>query len=178
MSTAIVSNITRDSWAEELERLFEKHYQLVYRTAYSLTGSAHDAEDILQTLFLRLLSREDPLDLKKGPEPYLYRAAFNLSMSVIRSRDRHVLAANVEIFHKPRRAAETESDEEVDTRLHHAIAKLHPSSAQIVILRYVHNKSLTEIAGIMGTSPGTVAVSLFRSRARLKRLLQAPEGER
>jgi RNA polymerase sigma-70 factor (ECF subfamily) len=171
MPTATVSKIPRHPWAEELEQLFEQQYQLVYRTAYSLTGSVQDAEDVLQTIFLRLLARQIPPDLKKNPEPYLYRAAFNLSMDVIRSRERQVLTGDIEPFERPKPASSNE-DEQIDDRLHRAIAELHPAAAQIVILRYVHNKSLADIAKIVGTTRSTVAVSLFRSRARLKRLMQ------
>jgi RNA polymerase sigma-70 factor (ECF subfamily) len=169
----------RNPWAQELERIFEKHYQLVYRTAYSLTGNVQDSEDVLQTIFLRLLASEFPPDLAKDPEPYLYRAAFNLSMNVIRRRKRHVLTDNVQPFDKRHIENRSPSDDQgLESRLHEAIAELHPAAAQVVILRYVHNKSLTEIAKVMGTTQSTIAVSLFRSRARLKRLLRLPRKER
>ena len=77
--------------AQELEQIFREHYQLVYRTAYRVTGSAEDAEDVLQTIFLRLLRREFPPDLKKNPKAYLYRAAVNSSLDTIRSRQRRAL---------------------------------------------------------------------------------------
>src|SRR5438105_15716743 len=113
MSTATVSNIARHPWAEELEQLFEQHYQLVYRTAYSLTGSAHDAEDVLQTLFLRLLGRAAPPNLKKDPEPYLYRAAYNLSIDVIQSRRRCVLTDAIESFDRPKPPQNANDQEEI-----------------------------------------------------------------
>ena len=72
---------TVGQFALELEQVFERHYQFVYRTAYTLTGNAEDAEDITQTIFMRLLAREFPPDLQRNPEPYLYRAAFNLSLN-------------------------------------------------------------------------------------------------
>jgi RNA polymerase sigma factor (sigma-70 family) len=181
MSTAIVTNITHNARAEALEQLFEEHYQLVYRTAYSLTGSVHDAEDVLQTLFLRLLARENPPDLTQDPEPYLYRAAFNLSMDVLQSRRRQVLTDDIESFDKSKTGGAIPSprdEEDIDARLHRAIAELQPAAAQIIVLRYIHNKSQAEIAKIMRTTRSTVAVSLFRSRARLKRLLQPPIKEK
>jgi RNA polymerase sigma-70 factor (ECF subfamily) len=177
MSTATVSNSRTDPWAAQVEQVFEKHYALVYRTAYSLTRSAQDAEDVLQTIFLRLLARDIPPDLTKDPEPYLYRAAFNLSMDVIRARQRQVLTGDVELFDGPT-PAETSDEQELDDRLHRALAELNPAATQIVVLRYVHNKSLTDIAKLLGTTRGTVAVSLFRSRARLKKLMQAPPKEK
>jgi RNA polymerase sigma factor (sigma-70 family) len=61
--------------------------------------------------------------------------------------------------------------------LYEAIAKLKPKSAEILILRYVHNKSDAEIARMLGVSRGTIALRLFRSRARLKQLLRARLGD-
>ena len=61
----------------------------------------------------------------------------------------------------------------LDRALHEAVAMLNPAAAQIVILRYVHDYSLADIAGMLGTTRSTVAVSLFRSRSRLKKHLSA-----
>jgi RNA polymerase sigma factor (sigma-70 family) len=63
--------------------------------------------------------------------------------------------------------------EEAERRLYDAIASLHPVSGQILMLRYVHNHSLAEIARLLRTTRSTVAVSLFRSRARLRKLIRA-----
>jgi RNA polymerase sigma-70 factor, ECF subfamily len=159
-------------FALELEKIFEQHYQLVYRTAYTVTGSAEDAEDITQTIFLRLLARESPPDLRRNPEPYLYRAAFNLSLNTIRQRKRNLSTNGIELIDQRTIAGQLSADE-MDGRLHEAIGELNPAAAQILILRYVHNYSLTDIARLMGTTRSTVAVSLFRSRARLKKLVRA-----
>ena len=45
---------------EDFERMFQEYHGLVYRAAYRITGNAEDAEDVLQTLFLRLLRRDTP----------------------------------------------------------------------------------------------------------------------
>jgi RNA polymerase sigma-70 factor (ECF subfamily) len=170
--TTTEPTVGRGQFALELEKIFEQHYQFVYRTAYTLTGSAEDAEDITQTIFMRLLAREFPPDLKRSPEPYLYRAAFNLSLNTIRQRKRHVLTDNIELFDQ-RMGANGLNADELDRKLHEAIDELNPAATQILILRYVHNYSLADIARLMGTSRSTVAVSLFRSRARLKKLVRA-----
>jgi RNA polymerase sigma factor (sigma-70 family) len=162
--------------AQEFEDFFREHYQLVYRTAYSVTGRKEDAEDIVQSVFLKLLHRDSPLHVVKNPNGYLYRAALNLALDTIRGRQRQVLIFDDKYFEKPLNGAEAPDIEDLDSRLWKAIAELQPSSAQILILRYVHNYSLTDIAKTLGTTRGTVAVSLFRSRARLKKLIRENQG--
>ena len=61
----------------------------------------------------------------------------------------------------------------LDQTLRQAIAALNPAAAQIVILRYVHDYSLADIARMLGTTRSTVAVSLYRSRSRLKKYFSA-----
>jgi RNA polymerase sigma factor (sigma-70 family) len=56
--------------------------------------------------------------------------------------------------------------------LYEAIAQLSRKSADIVILRYLHDRSDAEIATLLGTSRGVIAVTLYRARVRLKRLLR------
>jgi RNA polymerase sigma-70 factor (ECF subfamily) len=65
-----------------------------------VTGSAEDAEDVLQTVFLRLLRRLPP-DLQKNPKAYLYRAAVNQSLDLIRRRRREEPIANSERLEAP-----------------------------------------------------------------------------
>ena len=72
---------------DELEQAFRAHHGLVFRTAYRITGNAGDAEDVLQTVFLRMLRRrQERADPLENPESYLRRAAINAALDVIRSR--------------------------------------------------------------------------------------------
>src|SRR5215813_423607 len=74
----------------DLEQVFREHHGLVYRAAYRITGNAEDAEDVLQTLFLRLLRRECPPDIESNPKAYLHRAAVNIALDVVKLRNRNV----------------------------------------------------------------------------------------
>src|SRR5262245_44254998 len=173
---AVAGNLGQDAAALEqsLERIFREHYQTVYRTAYGVTGSAHDAEDVAQTIFLRLLnSRGSSREVKRNPGAYLYRAAVNESLSLIRTRKRHILTGDTERLEAHIDTTSDESAEDLHKRLYEAVAELSRGAAEILILRYVHGRSDAEIAKLLGTSRGTIAVSLYRSRARLRRLLRA-----
>jgi RNA polymerase sigma-70 factor, ECF subfamily len=177
MSTVMTSEVTGIA-TTELEQMFREHCQFVYRTAYSLTGSSEDAEDILQNIFTGLVRREVPQDLLRNPKAYFYRAAFNLSMNVMRDRKRRPVTRDLELIERMPSKPEGESaEEELDKHLHQAIGSLHPLAAQVVLLRYVHNHSIADIARLLGRTRSTVAVTLFRARARLKELLNAMETQ-
>jgi DNA-directed RNA polymerase specialized sigma24 family protein len=49
---------------QDLEAIFREHYRLVYKTACVVTGSPRDAEDVLQTIFLRLIGNHVVRNLK------------------------------------------------------------------------------------------------------------------
>ncbi|HEY1302482.1 MAG TPA: sigma-70 family RNA polymerase sigma factor [Vicinamibacterales bacterium] len=181
--------------AGSCDELFQEHASFIYRTAYGVTGRHEDAEDVLQTLFLRLLRRDlsqmgagvisnhevtpDPitvLSAAKNPKAYLYRAAVNLSLNIVRVRRRQVAVDVADLPEVAVPASDSLDDDEHHRYLYQAIAELKPEAAEILILRYVHDKSDAEIARMLGVSRGTIALRLFRSRARLKTLLAARMG--
>ena len=180
MPTAHISDAILGAWEQdvaalehEFERIFREHYRTVYRTACGVLGNGHDAEDVAQTVFLRLVRSRTSPELRKNPGAYLYRAAVNESLNVIRSRKRHQSDVPEHYERHRARADGAESAEELHRRLYEAVAELGRGAAEILILRYVHNCSDAEIARRLGTSRGTIAVSLYRSRARLRRLMRA-----
>ena len=70
----------------DMERIYRDHASRVMSAAYRVTGSASDAEDVLQTVFMRLVRREGGSHLDQNPAAYLHRAAVNASLDLIRSR--------------------------------------------------------------------------------------------
>jgi len=175
MSSVAVFRRPHEPLAEDLEDAFREHSRLVYRTAYSVTGSAHDAEDVVQTLFLHLLRRGLPPAFKENPKGYLYRAAVNLSLNAVKSRQRAATAVDPEKLE----VADTRPDEReaaakdaLQARLVDAIATLNPRAVEMLILRYEHDTSEAEIGRLLGTSRAVVAVTLFRARTRLRKLLK------
>ena len=181
MSSVAVFKRSHEPLAEDLEDAFREHSRLVYRTAYSVTGSGQDAEDVVQTLFLQLLRRGFPPAFKQNPKGYLYRAAVNLSLNAVKSRQRRAAGIDPDqlVTADPRteeREASAAKDE-LQGRLVDAIAQLNPRAVEMLILRYEHNTSEAEIGRLLGTSRAVVAVTLFRARSRLKKLLRASAVE-
>jgi RNA polymerase sigma factor (sigma-70 family) len=178
MSTLAVSGVTSSPLKQELEQLFREHYQMLYRTAYSMLGNSADAEDVPQTIFVRLLRGGLPAEMIKSPKAYLYRATVNASLNVLRARKRSKTGGNIEGIERPAEVFDSAAEEDSYRRLAEAIAELSPGAAHILILRYVHSYSDAEIAKLTGTSRGTVAMKLFRIRGRLKKLMRSLGEER
>src|SRR5438094_3640132 len=90
----------------DLERAFQDYSNLVFRTAYRITGNAADAEDVLQTVFLRLARRESTAAALENQESYLRRAAVNVALDIIRARQ---AARSVPLGDAPPRSVTEES---------------------------------------------------------------------
>jgi RNA polymerase sigma-70 factor, ECF subfamily len=171
----IVTVTKTESFLQEFEELFRVHYDLVHSTAYGVTGGREDAEDVVQTVFLRLLRREIPPDLARNPKAYLYRAVVNESLNIVRSHRRRP-KTDLDDVQIPAPGSDSVGAEEIHRKLYEAIGRLKPKHAEILILRHIHEYSDVEIAKLLGRSRGTIAVSLYRSRAKLKKLLRRSFG--
>src|SRR4029079_1945664 len=77
-----------DLQLDSLAALFREHYKGIFRVAYRITGSESDAEDALQTIFVRLTPVWTGRDLQPNPRAFLYRAAINASLDIVRRRRR------------------------------------------------------------------------------------------
>jgi len=165
----------------DLERIFREHHALVFRAAYRVTGNANDAEDVLQTVFLRMVKRDPDAQPVGNMASFLHRAAVNAALDLVRSRQniRNIPLDELEpvlaepAFRSPDRA---QSSGEIREWLRGAIARLNPKIAQMFILRFFEGKENPEIARLLNTTPGTVAVTLSRTRDRLEKEFRAYVG--
>ena len=73
----------------DFAELYERYYAMIFYTAHRITGNPAEAEDIMQTVFLRLLnqgSRREPMQV---PEAYFRRSAANAALDLLRRRSTH-----------------------------------------------------------------------------------------
>jgi RNA polymerase sigma-70 factor, ECF subfamily len=153
----------------------------VFATAYRITGNAGDAEDVLQTVFLRLLRRGRNADPLEKPESYLRRAAINAALDVIRSRQAD---QTVPLLEESSGESSGKSSGLMQTApaqadasglrqaLSRAIAQLKPLPAEIFTLRFLEGLSNQEIAEALGISQVRVAVIVHRTRMQLRKQLR------
>ncbi|HYE73227.1 MAG TPA: sigma-70 family RNA polymerase sigma factor [Blastocatellia bacterium] len=162
--------------AENLELLFKQYHDQIFRAAYRVTGNALDAEDVLQTVFLRLVRRKGELELGPNPGSYLHRAAINAALDLLRARSKSSSVPIEEVLGDLIETREAQPDKaqasrEVQRALRKAITKLNANAAEMFVLRYFEGYDNQEIASLLGTSKLVVGVILHRTRARLRKEL-------
>ena len=142
-------------------QLFREYRDDVYRLAVCYTRSREDAEDVCQTVFLKLLERKF-LDPGKEKQ-WLLRVTANECKNLLRS---HWWKTTVPMD-------ETISVEppEVNDTLQ-AVLSLEEKYRLPIHLYYYEGYSLEEIAGLLRARPGTVGSWLSRGREKLKELLK------
>lgn len=175
MQAATIGKTARPGENDTVAELYARHHDRVFQAAWRVTGNAADAEDVLQTVFLRVLRREDAVILDETAAAYLQRAAVNAAVDLIRrrksakadpleEREATLVATGLD----PSRAHD---GAETERRVREALAGLAPRAAEIFVLRYFEGYGNREIARMLDTSWSTVAVTLHRARARVRRML-------
>ena len=144
--------------------LYERHYEAVFRAALRVTGNPADAEDVLQTVFLRVLAGGGDVEDVALPAAYFRRAAVNAAVDVLRRRELHAESAYDDRAHvavQPPLLLK-------ERRLRRAIAAVDSEDASLFLLRHVEGLSIEELSGMFRMEKNNVAVRLHRIRHRLQ----------
>ena len=157
-----------------LEDLFRAHQEQIFRAAYRITNSVTDAEDVLQTIFLRLVRREEQANLAPNPGSYFHRAAVNAALDLMRSRQRNAFVpldeVEQDLIEHPHTGPENiRANRELRVVVQQAVARLGRSAAEMFALRYFEGYDNREIARMLGTSQMVVAVVLHRARTKVRK---------
>lgn len=164
--------------ALDVEQVFEEHHAMVFRTAYRITGNTSDAEDVLQTVFLRLVRRTGEAEAVEHISSYLYRAAVNAALDLMRSRhaDSGVPLEDLPVASSLPAPDRVLASGELRNWLRETVARLSPRAAEMFALRFYEGLDNPAIARILGTTEGTVAVTLSRARDRVQKEYEAYTG--
>jgi len=169
---AVTARETAPSPVTVLEQMFSDYHDLVYRTAYRVTGNSSDAEDILQSVFLRLVRQDALPELGGSASSYFRRAAINAAIDQLRSlhSSRRVPLDEVEMHLEDGPASNPDHRmmaKEIRGFLRKSVADLKPRDAEIFVLSAFEGYGNKEIAALVDLPHTTVAVLLHRIRTRL-----------
>ena len=156
--------------------IYDRHRRLVYRTARAICNDNEAAADLLQDVFLRLYRFAKRVDPHRPLEPWLYRVTTNLTYTWVKRHHRWTrplddiaewLAGNKK--GSPQQSAEVAEELQ---RVQQAVSTLPLPQRIVVVLYYVNDLSLEEIAKILDIPEGTVKSRLHYGRLALKKQLR------
>lgn len=166
--------------AQDFEALFSEHWGRVYGVLFRLLGDHAEAEDLALEVFWRLYRRPPQIDEPGRLFGWLYRVATNLGYNALRAgkrRGHYENAAGVASIEE-RRSSDPAAEAERSLRrrqVHNVFASMKPRSVNLLVLRH-SGFAYTEIAGILGVSPGSVGTLLARAEKEFERKFVALYG--
>jgi RNA polymerase sigma-70 factor (ECF subfamily) len=159
---------------DAFEAFFARYRGPVFATAYAVLGDRHAAEEVLQDTFAKAYEWRRRLHPDASPLPWLHRVALNFSYTRIgRRRPWEPISEAVARLVRDRETgpADRAEREELRSIVRDGIASLPPKHRSVIVLFYLHGRSINETAEILGIRPGTVKSRLhFGLRALRARL--------
>jgi len=179
-AATLVQSQTAQSQDELLEALVRQHSRLVYRIAYAVLRSHHDAEDATQETFLRVLRHSRNLGGVEDYKTWLARIAWRVAVdrSKQRGKKREIGLEDPEKPLAEAASPDSPADEavqgvQVGAVLQRFIAALPEKLRKPLVLSTIEEMSPREVAATLGINEAAVRSRVFRARQILREKLQA-----
>jgi RNA polymerase sigma-70 factor, ECF subfamily len=173
--------LARGGDSEAFRALVERHSRAVYRLAHRMTGSPHDAEDVVQETFLKAYRQLGRFESRANFGTWLHRIAVNCSIDLIRGR-RHQEAghdaSDLETLDTVDESRVDPSPErlmlstEVKEQVTRAMDGLTPMERAAFVLRHFEGQSIEEISRALGLKANAAKHSIFRAVRKMRLALE------
>ena len=168
-----------DGEQERYEYFLQKYSAQVFNLIIQIAGNREDAEELTQDVFLKAYQKLHTFRGKSSFSTWLYAIAYHAAISYTRQRnydvcvcdERQMSALSDTVVDE---ALDDDSEERIRL-LQAAVARLEPADRLVITLFYREEKSLQEVARIVGTTPGTLKVRLHRIRKKICLLMKNEE---
>jgi RNA polymerase sigma-70 factor (ECF subfamily) len=158
-----------------LQALYARHHVKIYRFALRLVRSEAAAEDVVSEVFLDVWRQAADFEGRAEASTFLFAIARNKAYSALRKRredplDEEAAGEIADDADTPEIALQKQNKGALLRRL---LNKLSPEHRETMDLVYYHDKSVAEVAEIVGIPEGTVKTRMFHARKRLAELAKA-----
>ena len=158
---------------EAFDRLVERYQRDVYRLCYRYVNNHQDANDMAQDVFLKAYRAIGRFRGDSSFSTWLYRIAVNTCLNFRAARRLPQDELSDQIADGGASAAERLHQAERSAEVRRAVSRLPEKQRATLILKIYQDLTHEEVAGILGSSVGTVKANLFHALANLKKLLTA-----
>lgn len=175
MKEDILVEQLKEGSKEAFDELYEKYKNLAFRTAYLITGSLADSEDIVQDTFVKVWMHSKELHNNAGFKAWLMqilvRTAYRAAKKKKREFPDEETVSRMEDRTEPSSLDKVLQLEEAE-KLQASVKALPVRLKTVVILFYYDQFSVKEIAGMLGIMEGTVKSRLHTARKSMKKALE------
>ncbi len=164
---------------EAFDLLVARYQRPIYKLCFRYVNNHEDANDLAQESFLKAWRGISRFRGDSAFSTWLYRIAVNTCLNVRSGRKPEVHELDERLVDpRPLALAEVERDSEA-SRVRDAVSRLPEKQRATLILKVFHDLTHEEVAGILGSSVGTVKANLFHALANLRRMVgRETEGKR
>jgi RNA polymerase sigma-70 factor, ECF subfamily len=169
-SNKILRSALRQDDPSAIELIWDRYANDLLALLQSMLCSKHDAEDVLQTIFVKIVRKHQRLAKARCLDAYVYRIARNEAYRFIskHKKDKKTHEINdswlkaVENYHQSSDLAE---------KLQTALTKLNQTQREVIILKIYRQKTFLEISRLLGISQNTAASRYRYGLEKLRNLL-------
>jgi RNA polymerase sigma-70 factor (ECF subfamily) len=163
-----------------MQVLFARHHVRVYRFVLRLVSNPSVAEDLISDVFLDVWRQASRFEARSAVSTWLLAIARFKALSALRKRpeaelDEETAERIEDTSDTPEIALQKKNKSEV---LRECLKSLSPEHREIIDLVYYHEKSVEEVAELVGIPENTVKTRMFYARKRLSELLKAAGVDR
>ena len=157
--------------------LVDRYKQMVYTLAYKIVKNREDAEEVAQDTFVKAYNALSDFKGDSKFSTWLYKIAYYRSLDYLKKNKRRVETTKIDISEEYNIASLDDALDVLEAKdrteiIKHAIQKLPGEDSVLITLYYFETLSMNEISKVMGISPNTIKVRLFRGRKRLAKILE------
>ena len=152
------------------ETLIDRYQRPIYNLALRFAASREDAEDIVQTVFVKVYEKLNTYDPKHKFFSWLYKIAVNESINHL-NRRRNFDQFQEEIHSGYQVQDEPQQDLELNSKIDNALLELKPDYRIVVILNHFQDMTYREISYILDIHENKVKSRLFSARKKLRSIL-------
>ena len=182
-SDAAAVALARGGDSDAFHTLVDRHSRAIYRLAYRMTGSAQDAEDVVQETFLRAYKQLGRFESRANFGTWLHRIAVNCSIDLIRARPHREAAHDAPDLEQFGAALESGDatgtsperlmlSTEVQERISGAMSALSAMERAAFTLRHFEGRSIEEISQSLGLKTNATKHSIFRAVRKMRAALE------
>lgn len=179
MDSTEKKELSETEWNTLFQSIYKQYYAKLCVFAVTIINDEDEAEEIVQQVISKLWEQREKIDSIENLQSYLFRSVRNLCINIINHQkieDKYKSEAWIELKNLEIQSVETESTEEQEKKLTHAIEQLPERCKEVLVMSKFEKMRNKEIAECLEVSVKAVEASITRAYTTLRKLMDNDMG--